>query len=144
MDNLSWPVSNSDIDYFASSAPTQESMLPLRTHALSATADPFAPPNPLTVGQPTSPRSRYATSNHEQFVQPQISAPNVQSSTMATLSNNDQTSSDLQIQDGKTPNVYINGLPPNFLEEQLLEMTREFGTVVSVRTFTRHVSDKPS
>ena len=44
----------------------------------------------------------------------------------------------------KTPNVYINGLPPNFPEEQLLAMTREFGEVISVRTFTRHVSDRPS
>ncbi|KAF7797235.1 hypothetical protein EIP86_008427 [Pleurotus ostreatoroseus] len=44
----------------------------------------------------------------------------------------------------KTPNVYINGLPPNFPEDQLLAMTREFGEVHSVRTFTRHVSDKPS
>ncbi|OBZ78347.1 DNA mismatch repair protein msh-2 [Grifola frondosa] len=42
------------------------------------------------------------------------------------------------------PNVYINGLPPNFPEDQLFAMTREFGTVTSVRTFTRHVSDKPS
>ncbi|TFY82222.1 hypothetical protein EWM64_g1792 [Hericium alpestre] len=44
----------------------------------------------------------------------------------------------------KTPNVYINGLPPNFPEEHLFEMTREFGPVVSVRTFTRHVSERPS
>ena len=44
----------------------------------------------------------------------------------------------------RTPNVYINGLPPNFPEDQLLAMTREFGEVISVRTFTRHVSDKPS
>ncbi|KAI0360512.1 hypothetical protein OH77DRAFT_1393222 [Trametes cingulata] len=42
------------------------------------------------------------------------------------------------------PNVYINGLPPNFPEEDLLAMTSPFGTVLSVRTFTRHVSDKPS
>lgn len=48
------------------------------------------------------------------------------------------------VDDFKTPNVYINGLPPNFPEEQLLAMTREFGDVVSVRTFTRHVSDRPS
>ncbi|KAI0646465.1 hypothetical protein C8Q79DRAFT_1010090 [Trametes meyenii] len=49
-------------------------------------------------------------------------------------------------QDGSTqpPNVYINGLPPNFPEEDLLAMTRPFGNVLSVRTFTRHVSDKPS
>ena len=44
----------------------------------------------------------------------------------------------------RTPNVYINGLPPNFPEDKLLEMTRGFGEVLSVRTFTRHVSDKPS
>jgi hypothetical protein len=44
----------------------------------------------------------------------------------------------------RTPNVYINGLPPNFPEEQLLAMTREFGAVQSVRTFTRHVADRPS
>ncbi|KAI0684498.1 hypothetical protein BC835DRAFT_1422247 [Cytidiella melzeri] len=44
----------------------------------------------------------------------------------------------------KTPNVYINGLPPNFPEEELLAMTKPFGEVISVRTFTRHVSDKPS
>ncbi|KAI0064866.1 hypothetical protein BV25DRAFT_1836704 [Artomyces pyxidatus] len=44
----------------------------------------------------------------------------------------------------RTPNVYINGLPPNFPEEQLYAMTKEFGGVISVRTFTRHVSDRPS
>jgi hypothetical protein len=42
------------------------------------------------------------------------------------------------------PNVYINGLPPNFPEEQLYALTKDFGGVVSVRTFTRHVSDRPS
>ncbi|KAI0746955.1 hypothetical protein C8Q80DRAFT_1178525 [Daedaleopsis nitida] len=46
--------------------------------------------------------------------------------------------------DSRPPNIYINGLPPNFPEEELLNMTRPFGTVLSVRTFTRHVSDKPS
>lgn len=44
----------------------------------------------------------------------------------------------------RPPNVYINGLPPNYPEEELLAMTQPFGTVLSVRTFTRHVSDKPS
>ncbi|KAI0041858.1 hypothetical protein FA95DRAFT_647903 [Auriscalpium vulgare] len=44
----------------------------------------------------------------------------------------------------RTPNVYINGLPPNFPEEQLYAMTKDFGGVISVRTFTRHVSDRPS
>ncbi|GJE86426.1 hypothetical protein PsYK624_025060 [Phanerochaete sordida] len=44
----------------------------------------------------------------------------------------------------RTPNVYINGLPPNFPEDKLLEMTSQYGEVLSVRTFTRHVSEKPS
>ena len=44
----------------------------------------------------------------------------------------------------RVPNVYINGLPPNFPEEQLYALTKDFGGVVSVRTFTRHVSDRPS
>ena len=42
------------------------------------------------------------------------------------------------------PNVYINGLPPNFPEEQLYNMTKEFGSIISVRTFTRHVSERPT
>lgn len=44
----------------------------------------------------------------------------------------------------RVPNVYINGLPPNFPEEQLYALTKDYGPVVSVRTFTRHVSDRPS
>ncbi|KAL6300778.1 hypothetical protein BKA93DRAFT_752487 [Sparassis latifolia] len=44
----------------------------------------------------------------------------------------------------RIPNVYINGLPPNFPEDQLYAITREFGTVLSVRTFTRYGIDKLS
>ncbi|KAF7329103.1 hypothetical protein MKEN_00170800 [Mycena kentingensis (nom. inval.)] len=39
------------------------------------------------------------------------------------------------------PNVYINGLPPNYPEDQLFALAAPFGTVKSVRTFTRHVGD---
>ncbi|KAI0336787.1 hypothetical protein GY45DRAFT_1315433 [Cubamyces sp. BRFM 1775] len=53
-------------------------------------------------------------------------------------------SNNSQDDESHPPNVYINGLPPNFPEEDLLAMTRPFGSVLSVRTFTRHVSDKPS
>ncbi|KAJ7923272.1 hypothetical protein B0H13DRAFT_1865082 [Mycena leptocephala] len=38
---------------------------------------------------------------------------------------------------GKMPNVYINGLPPNFTEAQLHAIASPFGKVVSVRCFTR-------
>jgi hypothetical protein len=44
----------------------------------------------------------------------------------------------------KTPNVYINGLPPHFPEDQLYALTAPFGEVRSVRTFTRHVKDSES
>ncbi|EJD05471.1 uncharacterized protein FOMMEDRAFT_145007 [Fomitiporia mediterranea MF3/22] len=44
----------------------------------------------------------------------------------------------------RTPNVYINGLPPHFADESLYLMTRDFGNVLSVRTFTRCVGEKMS
>ena len=44
----------------------------------------------------------------------------------------------------RTSNVYINGLPPHFPDESLYLMTREFGQVLSVRTFTRCVGEKMS
>lgn len=44
----------------------------------------------------------------------------------------------------KTPNVYINGLPPHFREDQLHDLTAPFGEIRSVRTFTRHVRDSES
>ncbi|KAK7683128.1 hypothetical protein QCA50_013801 [Cerrena zonata] len=63
--------------------------------------------------------------------------------TSTTTSDLDSTyAADLDTE--RTPNVYINGLPPNFPEDHLYAMTKDFGEVISVRTFTRHVSDKPS
>lgn len=44
----------------------------------------------------------------------------------------------------KTPNVYINGLPANFREPQLLAIASPFGEVVSVRCFTRSTAKSPS
>lgn len=55
------------------------------------------------------------------------------------LPNNQDTSDVI-----RTPNVYINGLPPHFPDESLYLMTREFGHVLSVRTFTRCVGEKMS
>ncbi|KAF8996228.1 hypothetical protein BDQ17DRAFT_950470 [Cyathus striatus] len=46
--------------------------------------------------------------------------------------------------DVKTPNVYINGLPPHFPEDQLFALAAPFGEVRSVRTFTRHVKENES
>ncbi|KAL0958497.1 hypothetical protein HGRIS_000640 [Hohenbuehelia grisea] len=39
----------------------------------------------------------------------------------------------------KSPNVYINGLPPYYPEDELLALTSPFGGVRSVRSFTRHL-----
>lgn len=44
----------------------------------------------------------------------------------------------------KTPNVYINGLPPHYPEDELFNLASEFGPIRSVRTFTRHVRDSES
>ncbi|KAH9477570.1 Sporulation-specific protein 5 [Psilocybe cubensis] len=44
----------------------------------------------------------------------------------------------------KTPNVYINGLPPHFPEDQLFALASPYGEIRSVRTFTRHVRDSES
>lgn len=46
--------------------------------------------------------------------------------------------------DHRTPNVYINGLPPNYPESSLYTLTCPFGGVRSVRTFTRHVGGRAS
>ncbi|KAF5350793.1 hypothetical protein D9758_010351 [Tetrapyrgos nigripes] len=52
--------------------------------------------------------------------------------------------SDPNDDDYKTPNVYINGLPPHFPEDQLFDLAAPFGEVKSVRSFTRHVGEKKS
>ncbi|KAI6041955.1 hypothetical protein EDC04DRAFT_2892456 [Pisolithus marmoratus] len=54
------------------------------------------------------------------------------------------TGSEKSISTQRTPNIYINGLPPHFSEQELFALTRPFGVVKSVRTFTRHVSEKPT
>jgi hypothetical protein len=44
----------------------------------------------------------------------------------------------------KTPNVYINGLPPHFPEDELFALTAPYGDVRSVRSFTRHIGERSS
>jgi hypothetical protein len=44
----------------------------------------------------------------------------------------------------KTPNIYINGLPPHFPEDELFALCAPFGGVKSVRSFTRHVGERSS
>ncbi|KAG8803370.1 hypothetical protein FRC16_005812 [Serendipita sp. 398] len=43
-----------------------------------------------------------------------------------------------------TTNVYINGLPLRWTDDDLYRLTRGFGAVKSVKMFTRHLEDKPS
>ena len=44
----------------------------------------------------------------------------------------------------RTPNVYINGLPPQYPESELYTLTCTYGEVKSVRTFTRHICGRAS
>ncbi|OSX63333.1 hypothetical protein POSPLADRAFT_1045686 [Postia placenta MAD-698-R-SB12] len=75
---------------------------------------------------------------------PSSTTPAQLSSTAKNHSDVQPTAPDQHAADPCTPNVYINGLPPNFPEADLYKMTCDFGAVVSVRTFTRHVCDRPS
>ncbi|KAJ7436804.1 hypothetical protein B0H11DRAFT_2294672 [Mycena galericulata] len=47
---------------------------------------------------------------------------------------------ELEQSSSQTPNVYINGLPPHFREDQLFVIAAPFGGVRSVRCFTRHTT----
>ena len=66
-------------------------------------------------------------------------------SAVTGLCDSNAKSVDLSLSDSnKTPNVYINGLPPHFPEDQLFALASPFGEIRSVRTFTRHVRDSES
>jgi RNA recognition motif. (a.k.a. RRM, RBD, or RNP domain) len=110
---------------------------------------PISPPRPSgvtsTATQPTSSGSPVASL-------PEAAAPPTPPATLTDSVPRVQVDPELQTaavtkadpSEPRIPNVYINGLPPNFPEEQLYALTKDFGGVVSVRTFTRHVSDRPS
>ncbi len=120
----------------ASSSSSQPPISPPRPSIVTPTATQTTSSCSLVAGVPEAaapPMSRATLSNSAPMVQPDPEAPGVPTVTKAD-------SSEPRI----VPNVYINGLPPNFPEEQLYALTKDFGGVVSVRTFTRHVSDRPS
>ncbi|KAJ7661156.1 hypothetical protein B0H17DRAFT_1212343 [Mycena rosella] len=71
---------------------------------------------------------------------PHFSAPR-QREDSARVHKNNESSVPPPAEPEKTPNVYINGLPPNFPEDQLFALAAPFGEVRSVRSFTRHVGD---
>ncbi|KAH9010029.1 hypothetical protein EDB84DRAFT_1147487 [Lactarius hengduanensis] len=119
----------------ASSSSSQPPISPPRPSAVTPTATQTTSSCSLVAGVPEAaapPMSRAILSNSAPIVQPDPEAPGVPAVTKADSS------------EPRIPNVYINGLPPNFPEEQLYALTKDFGGVVSVRTFTRHVSDRPS
>ncbi|EIN08761.1 hypothetical protein PUNSTDRAFT_133942 [Punctularia strigosozonata HHB-11173 SS5] len=100
-----------------------------------------------------SPLAQKSTGSLENTRSPELAALNVKVNAPSPPARTPQsdmsatpttTEKPAPLEDHRTPNVYINGLPPNFAEEALYAMTKEFGTVISVRTFTRHVSDRPS
>lgn len=118
-----------------STSPSQPPISPPRPSVVT----PTATQNTLSCSLVTAvsesvspPMSCTTLSNPAPTVQLDPDAPGVPAVTRADSS------------EPRIPNVYINGLPPNFPEEQLYALTKDFGGVVSVRTFTRHVSDRPS
>jgi hypothetical protein len=116
-----------------STSSSQPPISPPRLSAVTATQSTLS--CSLVAGVPevtVPPMSRATLSKSAPTVQTDPEAPGVPAVTKSD-------SSELRV-----PNVYINGLPPNFPEEQLYALTKDFGGVVSVRTFTRHVSDRPS
>ncbi|KAH8993598.1 hypothetical protein EDB86DRAFT_2928747 [Lactarius hatsudake] len=118
-----------------SSSSSQPPISPPRPSAVTPTATQTTLSCSLVAGVPEAaapPMSRAILSNSATIVQPDPEAPGVPAVTKADSN------------EPRIPNVYINGLPPNFPEEQLYALTKDFGGVVSVRTFTRHVSDRPS
>ena len=118
-----------------STSPSQPPISPPRLSVVTPTATQTTLSCSLTAGAPEAaapPMSRATLSNSAPTVQPDPEAPGVPAATKADSG------------EQRVPNVYINGLPPNFPEEQLYALTKDFGGVVSVRTFTRHVSDRPS
>ncbi|KAI9459153.1 hypothetical protein BJY52DRAFT_383079 [Lactarius psammicola] len=118
-----------------SSSPSQPPISPPRPSAVTPTATQTTLSCSLVAAVPETaapPVSRATLPNSAPMVQPDPEAPGVPAVTKADSS------------EPRIPNVYINGLPPNFPEEQLYALTKDFGGVVSVRTFTRHVSDRPS
>lgn len=111
------------------------------SRVMSAAAGTGYASSPAGVAAPT-PNVSFASpyGNDNGGLQSNLALPAAQSESALSCASSTTADSDGL----KTPNVYINGLPPNFPEEQLFTMTKEFGGVVSVRTFTRHVSDRPS
>ncbi|CCL99779.1 uncharacterized protein FIBRA_01801 [Fibroporia radiculosa] len=118
--------------------PTTPPILSLAVDQQDRTPPAVQPISPLrTVSSPLIPIDPSS---------PQVQLPSPHPDIRSVVPNSTRSSVSLEDEQSelRTPNVYINGLPPNFPEEDLLEMTRKFGEVESVRTFTRHVCDKPS
>ncbi|KAI9508240.1 hypothetical protein F5148DRAFT_1284260 [Russula earlei] len=118
-----------------SSSPPQPPISPPRSSGVTTTTTQltsFGSPVANVSDGPAPPTPPATLSHSVPSVQVDSDPPGVPAATKADPS-------ELRI-----PNVYINGLPPNFPEEQLYALTKDFGAVVSVRTFTRHVSDRPS
>jgi hypothetical protein len=118
----------------------------------SPSQPPISPPRPSVV-TPTA--TQTTSSSALMAAVPDAAAPPMSCATLSNLAPMVQLDLDPDAQgvlavtradssEPRIPNVYINGLPPNFPEEQLYALTKDFGGVVSVRTFTRHVSDRPS
>lgn len=144
---LSSQFSNSSLNLTCGSAASntqqQQQQLLSATYPESYSSS-YSSPSPLSSSTATiQPQSQNQVQKqfHSQATSVSNETRNSTGNNVATAGSSANPSQNIQ---GLTPNVYINGLPPHFPDESLYLMTREFGTVRSVRTFTRHVGERLS
>ncbi|KAJ7135660.1 hypothetical protein C8R44DRAFT_869373 [Mycena epipterygia] len=103
--------------------------------------------SPVLPSQPPCSMSPPRAPSHQTIPLPPVDSepphfsPQRQREESAHVHKNTDPSAPAAAEPEKTPNVYINGLPPNFPEDQLFALATPFGEVRSVRSFTRHVGD---
>ncbi|KAF7984437.1 hypothetical protein HWV62_14512 [Athelia sp. TMB] len=107
--------------------------------------NPAPPASSLTLRLPSNLARAHALSSNGYKRTPLLALPPAPAPAIIQLppTINAPASAGLEL-DHRTPNVYINGLPPNYPEASLYTLTCAFGAVRSVRTFTRHVGGRAS
>ena len=128
-----------------SGAPQQQTLgmpLPLSPNNISSSPSDFKITPSSTTSSGFDVSSSTSTAATTPALGPAVTGLCVSDSNAKSL---DVTGGTLSLSDSnKTPNVYINGLPPHFPEDQLFALASPFGEIRSVRTFTRHVRDSES
>jgi hypothetical protein len=135
-----WPTTHQDVHHDAPLEITSgASIIPeddYHEDPLSSNAHHRAHISPLHA------RSDLQSTDDDDGLAPTANSP--RSDQRATAPSSQASTEVRGISSHKTPNVYINGLPPYFPEAQLYELTSPYGEVKSVRTFTRRVGERCS